>query len=193
MIDEIIKKLSSAVVIRNQNTSHVKMMLKSAKLIRANEALSVDQIRKFDWIIDELSIQIIDLSERDKIKEEIKKEKGLVSVAKDIHKFTMKLDGNVNSIEKESKVPIGTLRDAAISDDIFNIIIKTLIDKRVIDEQLSLISTSDSLYGIIKRFKKMGYFNRITNEKLHPLVNIAFSTNSVFQTFKQADIYRVIE
>jgi hypothetical protein len=192
MIDDIIKKLSSAVIVRNHNASHVKMMLKTAKMARANEILTLDQLRKFDWIVDELTYQLTDLIEIEKIKEEIKKENGLETqkdITKSIIRWSLCITDAVNKPPKPQKEAITSLKNAAINDEAFNLMILQLLNKKVIDDENTLIGTATLLYSLIRRFYKLGKFKKIALKDLFPFINAEFKMNASFQTFTQAGYY----
>lgn len=87
------------------------------------------------------------------------------------------------------KPSITTFNEVVISPENLSVIYQTLIERNVIDEQHLLIKPANRLYGIIKRFKKLGYFHhKTTYETLHLLVNNAFKCDKSIQQFKQSNI-----
>lgn len=97
----------------------------------------------------------------------------------------------IKSKEKpnKQKKPINTFEEAAKDDEALKTMLTILSNKKVIDNQNTLISTAKSLYSLIKRFKQLGYFKNIFLKDLHPLVNTAFKADKSYQHFNQTAPY----
>jgi hypothetical protein len=93
-------------------------------------------------------------------------------------------------MRKADKPAITKFNEAVISPANLSIIFQTLIERNVIDEQHLLLKPANRLYGIMKKFDRLGYFHKTTDKALHGLVNEAFKCNKSLQQFKQSNICR---
>lgn len=97
---------------------------------------------------------------------------------------------NKDSLKKSIKVSdFNTLADAAVNGDTLETMYQVLISKHVIDNQYTLTKSATLLYSLMKRFKQLGYFKKITDIRLHILINDAFKMNNTRQLYKQAEPY----
>jgi hypothetical protein len=90
---------------------------------------------------------------------------------------------------KPEKVSYAAFKDVATNEESLNTMYRILSNKKVIDNQGSLIGTATMLYSLIKRFKQLGYFKKIFGKDLRELVNNTFHATATNQAYKQADIY----
>jgi hypothetical protein len=196
-IDEAIKILSASIK-TDQNAHNLQMTLHVAESIFLNEILSEDQSRKIQIIIGSLNRKYDNLIKMERLTDEVINENKVVAnkliTSKDIVKWSLGIDDEIKNDkkiknEKVTKEAIGDFRDAAVSPEKFNLMIKLLKEKKVIDSEHCLIGTATVLYSLIKRFVELGYFKKIFRKDLYPLVNEEFKINTVFQTWNAAEPY----
>jgi len=103
-------------------------------------------------------------------------------------------EGNNNLTRVNKNKPynksINTFEKAAKDIETLNTMLKILSEKMVIDDQGMLIKSATTLFSLIKRFKKEGYFKTITIRALHPLINDRFKTTTTYQNLNQAPVYQ---
>ncbi len=99
------------------------------------------------------------------------------------------LHNPITVFREKQKVSITTFEDAVLNKEKLMKVYEILSTKRVIDETKSLTGNATLLYSLMKRFKKLGYFKKITDKDLHPLINISFNTVASYQLYKQVEIY----
>lgn len=100
-----------------------------------------------------------------------------------------------NLIEKhslkntEKAFTYNSLEQVAINPEKWAWMVEILVTKKAISPEYTLKGTATFLYSLIKQFKKLGHFKKITHIKLHLLVNDAFKMNETHQLYKQTDPY----
>ncbi|MFC3559529.1 hypothetical protein [Pedobacter jamesrossensis] len=118
----------------------------------------------------------------------------LLTAMLEIKLFTALIEElKTNQTKPKVKTIFKSLSDAAKDYDHLIFMQNTLIAKKIINPDNTMTksqtATASLLYGYIKRFKRLGYFKKITDIELHKLVNEAFNMDEVNQTFKQAPVY----
>ncbi|EOR96718.1 hypothetical protein ADIARSV_0141 [Arcticibacter svalbardensis MN12-7] len=115
------------------------------------------------------------------------------SPATEIQKYREILYGDNSSLPVKPapivKEVFKTFVDTAISEEQLNEMYTILIDRLAINSDHTQKGTATHLYSLIKKLKKLGYFKKITNKALHPLINEAFKMKDIFQTYNQAPVY----